>query len=104
AEDGIRDSHVTGVQTCALPISDPEVGLDCSGFVQLVYRELGIELPRVSRDQARAGEPVASLEEARPGDLIAFGSPVDHIAIYVESGRASCRERAHSPYAARGGQ
>src|SRR6266700_4257285 len=23
AEDGIRDFHVTGVQTCALPISDP---------------------------------------------------------------------------------
>lgn len=67
--------------------TDPEVGLDCSGFVQLVYRELGIELPRVSRDQARAGEPVASLEEARPGDLIAFGSPVDHIAIYVGDGK-----------------
>src|SRR6266511_5534079 len=27
AEDGIRDFHVTGVQTCALPISDIEVSL-----------------------------------------------------------------------------
>lgn len=67
--------------------TDPNVGLDCSGFVQLVYRELGIELPRVSRDQARQGEAVPSLAEARPGDLIAFGTPVDHIAIYVGDGK-----------------
>lgn len=67
--------------------TDPDVGLDCSGLVQLVYRELGIELPRVSRDQARAGEAVPSIDQARPGDLIAFGSPVDHIAIYVGDGK-----------------
>jgi cell wall-associated NlpC family hydrolase len=36
----------------------------------------------VSRDQARAGTAVASLA-ARPGDLVAFGSPVDHIGIYA---------------------
>ena len=63
--------------------TDPATGLDCSGFVQRVYRDLGIELPRVSRDQARQGTPVASIAEARPGDLVAFGQPVDHIAIYV---------------------
>lgn len=67
--------------------TDPAVGLDCSGFVQHVYRSLGIDLPRVSRDQAKAGTPVASLAEARPGDLIAFGTPVDHIAIYVGDGK-----------------
>lgn len=67
--------------------TDPDVGLDCSGLVQLVYRRLGVELPRVSRDQARAGQPVASLEEARPGDLIAFGDPVDHIGIYAGNGK-----------------
>lgn len=67
--------------------TDPDVGLDCSGFVQLVYRQLGVELPRVSRDQARAGVAVPSLDQARPGDLIAFGSPVDHIAIYVGDGK-----------------
>lgn len=67
--------------------TDPRTGLDCSGFVQRVYRDLGIDLPRVSRDQARAGRPVASLAEARPGDLVAFGSPVDHIGIYVGDGK-----------------
>lgn len=67
--------------------TDPEVGLDCSGFVQHVFRRVGIDLPRVSRDQALEGRPVASLEEARPGDLLAFGSPVNHVAIYVGDGK-----------------
>jgi soluble lytic murein transglycosylase-like protein len=67
--------------------TDPAKGLDCSGFIQRTYRDLGIELPRVSRDQAKAGRPVASMAEARPGDLIAFGRPVDHIGIYVGDGK-----------------
>src|SRR4051794_2390894 len=32
--------------------TDPKKGLDCSGLVQLVYRNLGVELPRVSYQQA----------------------------------------------------
>lgn len=67
--------------------TNPSTGLDCSGLVQLVYKELGYDLPRVSRDQARAGTPVASIADARPGDLVAFGSPVRHIGIYVGDGR-----------------
>ena len=67
--------------------TDPAKGLDCSGFVQRVYGDLGVELPRVSRDQARAGTPVASMDQALPGDLIAFGSPVDHIGIYAGDGK-----------------
>ncbi len=67
--------------------TDPERGLDCSGFVQHVYRRLGIELPRVSRDQAREGTEVPSIDQARPGDLVAFGEPVDHISIYVGDGK-----------------
>ena len=66
--------------------TDPATGLDCSGLVQQAYEDLGIDLPRVSRDQARAGQPVASLAEARPGDLVAFGSPVDHVGIYAGDG------------------
>jgi peptidoglycan DL-endopeptidase CwlO len=67
--------------------TDPASGLDCSGLVQRVYKDLGIDLPRVSRDQAKAGTPVASLAEARPGDLLAFNSPVSHIGIYIGDGK-----------------
>lgn len=67
--------------------TDPATGLDCSGFVQKVFGDLGIELPRVSRDQARTGTEVASIEQARPGDILAFGHPVNHVAIYVGDGR-----------------
>jgi hypothetical protein len=63
--------------------TDPNKGLDCSGLVQLVYKNLGYELPRVSYQQATAGRPVASLAEARPGDILAFNSPVSHVAIYI---------------------
>ena len=63
--------------------TDPAKGLDCSGLVQRVYRDLGIALPRVSGDQAKAGTAVASLADAKPGDLLAFGHPVHHIAIYL---------------------
>jgi cell wall-associated NlpC family hydrolase len=67
--------------------ADPETGLDCSGFVQQVYDDLGIDLPRVSRDQARVGTAVPDLASAKAGDLIAFGDPVDHIGIYIGHGR-----------------
>ncbi|NJC71791.1 transglycosylase SLT domain-containing protein [Planosporangium thailandense] len=67
--------------------NDPAKGLDCSGLVQKVYGDLGIKLPRVAADQAKVGQPVASLAQAQPGDLLAFGSPVHHIAIYIGGGK-----------------
>lgn len=66
---------------------DPVNGFDCSGLVQYVYAKAGVALPRVSRDQATAGSPVASLADAVPGDLVAFGDPVDHIGIYAGNGQ-----------------
>lgn len=66
--------------------SRAEGGFDCSGLILHAYRQAGVEIPRVSRDQARAGEPVASLADAIPGDLVAFGEPVDHIGIYAGNG------------------
>ena len=68
--------------------TDPSKGLDCSGLVQLVYKNLGVDLPRVSYQQATEGKAVPSLAQARPGDLLAFGSPsVNHIAIYIGDGK-----------------
>lgn len=58
-------------------------GWDCSGFVQYVYAQFGISLPRTSGSQMSAGSPVASLAEAQPGDIIANGA---HAAIYVGNG------------------
>jgi len=67
--------------------TNPATGLDCSGLVQRAYKDLGIELPRIAADQARQGTPVASLAQAKPGDLLAFNNPVDHIAIYAGNGK-----------------
>ncbi|MGY1683582.1 transglycosylase SLT domain-containing protein [Geodermatophilus sp. SYSU D01176] len=72
--------------------TDPAKGLDCSGFTQLVYGNLGIDLPRTSSQQATAGRPVANLADARPGDLVFFdhssGRPgIDHVGIYVGDGK-----------------
>ena len=63
--------------------TNPATGLDCSGLVQHVYEKFGVDLPRVSYQQATAGTPVASLAQAQPGDILAFGSPVHHVAIYM---------------------
>lgn len=58
---------------------------DCSGFVKYVYAHFGVRLPRVSRDQARAGTYV-SRGNLQPGDLVFFGSPVHHVGMYVGNG------------------
>lgn len=64
----------------------PESGFDCSGLVKYVYGKLGVSLPRVSSDQAKAGEPVA-LADLQKGDLVFFGTPVDHVGIYAGNGK-----------------
>lgn len=67
--------------------TNPATGMDCSGFTQRVFKDLGIEIPRVVSDQMRQGTPVASLAEAKPGDLlVSFGG--NHISIYLGDGKA----------------
>jgi cell wall-associated NlpC family hydrolase len=67
-------------------------GLDCSGLTQRVYADLGVDLPRTAAQQATAGRPVASLAEARPGDLVFFDNSssragIDHVGIYLGGGK-----------------
>ena len=63
--------------------TDPARGLDCSALVQRAYGDVGVTLPRNSAEQARAGTKIPSLAAAKPGDILAFNSPVDHVAIYL---------------------
>jgi hypothetical protein len=63
--------------------------LDCSAFVQKVFRANGIELPRDSRAQAKYGYKV-SLSELKPGDLLFFKTyrrDVSHVGIYIGDGK-----------------
>ena len=58
-------------------------GADCSGFVQSVYANFGVSLPRTSYEQQNAGTEV-SYADAQPGDLICYGG---HVAIYMGDGK-----------------
>jgi peptidoglycan DL-endopeptidase CwlO len=58
-------------------------GMDCSGLTQKTFRDLGITLPRTAAEQQKVGTPVASLAQAQPGDLLFFGNPAYHVAIYA---------------------
>lgn len=68
----------------------PETGLDCSGLVRHVFREvLGFALPRRSEEMSRAGAPV-SLDRLQPGDLVFFNTlrrAFSHVGIYVGGNR-----------------
>ena len=58
-------------------------GADCSGFVQSVYKNFGISLPRTVGPQSNCGKGV-SYSEAKAGDLICYSS---HIGIYIGGGK-----------------
>ena len=63
-------------------------GFDCSGFVQYVFRQHGISLPRTSAQQYTVGTAV-SKNALIPGDLVFFntsGSGVSHLGIYIGNG------------------
>jgi cell wall-associated NlpC family hydrolase len=62
-------------------------GFDCSGLVQYVYKQLGVNLPHKASLQARMGTAVGSLAQAIPGDLLFWGNPAHHVAIYIGSGK-----------------
>lgn len=63
------------------------LGVDCSGYVQLVAHACGYFLPRDAIQQARCGKPVSTQADTwEPGDLIFFHEPVDHVAFYAGEG------------------
>ena len=59
-------------------------GTDCSGFVMLIYRHFGVELPHYDAAIRTKGKSVDSLSEAKAGDIICY---YGHVAIYLGDGR-----------------
>lgn len=63
---------------------------DCSGFTQTAYKAAGILLPRDAWQQGAAGIPVASIKDARPGDLFFYSKPggkINHVSMYLGNGK-----------------
>jgi cell wall-associated NlpC family hydrolase len=78
----------------------PENGLDCSGFVRLVFKDaLGAELPRTAAEISRVGENIDQ-KDLQPGDLVFYNTlrrGFSHVGIYLGDNKF-----IHSPSA--GGQ
>lgn len=67
-------------------------GFDCSGLVMYVYSQLGVYLPHSAAAQYYAGTPV-SYSQLAPGDLVFYGQPIYHVAIYIGGGSV-----IHAPF------
>lgn len=66
------------------------MGIDCSGFTQVVFKACGIRLLRDASQQVTQGLPVASVAEAKAGDLCFFHNPegrITHVGISLGHGR-----------------
>lgn len=66
-------------------------GFDCSGLVQYVYRQAGIDLPRLEKEQFAASQEI-SIDEIQPGDLLFYQNEtsdgsIGHVAIYIGDGK-----------------
>lgn len=64
------------------------MGIDCSGFVQMVYRLNGIDLPRDAYQQAEIGQALSFIEEADEGDLAFFDNEagkIVHVGIILKN-------------------
>src|SRR5690606_40418365 len=86
AEDGIRDFHVTGVQTCALPIY-------AGGLRQLEQANHYSSGPSL---RELLDEPPPSVAVLRPWEQSIAHAPAHEgtrLSLQREIGRASCRER-----------
>ncbi|MDD3529070.1 MAG: C40 family peptidase [Gallionellaceae bacterium] len=70
--------------------SDPDKGVDCSGFVRHVYKRTSdLDLPRSASAISRNGAEVAR-EDLQPGDLVFFNTrsrPFSHVGIYAGDGK-----------------
>ncbi|MEM6965115.1 MAG: C40 family peptidase [Bacteroidota bacterium] len=65
-------------------------GIDCSGFTQIIFKMMGIALPRDAAQQVEVGEMVDFVEQAQAGDLAFFENKkgnISHVGVLLEDGQ-----------------
>lgn len=62
-------------------------GVDCSGFTQVIFKMMGIDLPRDAWQQAQEGQPIKKLKDAVCGDLVFFDDKdeIVHVGILLSN-------------------
>ena len=74
--------HFAGEGPGKCPTGEHRICFDCSGLTKYVYMLFGIELPHNAAMQYDRGIKVP-LSQAKPGDLVFFGSPAHHVGMYL---------------------
>ncbi len=65
-------------------------GVDCSGLTQVVYKIIGINIPRDAGQQVKIGETVDFINMVQPGDLAFFDNEeeiITHVGIIIDNGK-----------------
>ncbi|MFU8875352.1 NlpC/P60 family protein [Micromonospora sp. SL4-19] len=91
--DGVLGSAAqTAIKTACAQVGDPYVwgatgpnSFDCSGLTQYAYKAAGISLTHFTGAQWKEGRAIARAD-ARPGDLVFFGSDLHHVGLYLGNG------------------
>lgn len=90
--------------------ASPKKGFDCSGLVWWSFKQHGINVPRITLDQAKSGKKIAK-KAIQPGDIVVFRSGNSprglHTGIYAgkdyfihspSKGKNVCMEKLSSPH------
>src|SRR5205823_11764885 len=91
AEDGIRDKLVTGVQTCALPISAPFLRVTVGSPIYTADDEKIGKVKEVRDQHFKVETGLLQRDYWLHADCVAQATPDDSVILKI--GRASCRER-----------
>jgi peptidoglycan DL-endopeptidase CwlO len=103
AAPSARGSAQRAVDTALAQVGKPYVwggggpnSFDCSGLTSFAWRAAGVSLPHSSRMQYSATTRI-SRGDLQPGDLVFFGSPIHHVAMYIGGGSVVEASRSGVP-------